>query len=162
MRSQRAQPLKSISGPCKGLRSWGFDMRFNNFWSYRSILLSGGFLKSVLNSRRNLVAAGDDRPLPAGPYMAELDVTYRCDLRCRMCQRWLDPRRDELTLDHPRAAGGGGVLRRATRGAVRFAPLRIARVGVHRLWSLVHATVIPDARSSDDTCAGARADAWRA
>jgi MoaA/NifB/PqqE/SkfB family radical SAM enzyme len=74
-------------------------MRFHNFWSYRSILLSGGFLKSVLSSRRNLIAAGDDRPLPAGPYMAELDVTYQCNLRCRMCQRWLDPRRDELTCE---------------------------------------------------------------
>jgi MoaA/NifB/PqqE/SkfB family radical SAM enzyme len=73
-------------------------MRFHNFWSYRSILLSGGFLKSVLNARRNLIAAGSNRPLPAGPYMAELDVTYQCNLRCRMCQRWLDPRRDELTL----------------------------------------------------------------
>ena len=63
-------------------------MRFNNFWSYRSILLSGGFFKSVLNSRRNLIAAGEERPLPAGPYMAELDITYQCNLRCRMCQRW--------------------------------------------------------------------------
>lgn len=72
-------------------------MRFNNFWSYRRILLSGGFLKSIRNSRRNLIAADGDRALPAGPYMAELDITYRCNLRCRMCRRWLDPRQDELT-----------------------------------------------------------------
>jgi len=38
-------------------------------------------------------------PLPAGPYMAELDITYRCNLSCRMCQRWRDPRRDELPLE---------------------------------------------------------------
>ncbi|MCK7512427.1 MAG: radical SAM protein [Desulfobacterales bacterium] len=37
--------------------------------------------------------------MPAGPYMAELDITYQCNLRCRMCQRWLDPRRDELPLE---------------------------------------------------------------
>jgi len=30
--------------------------------------------------------------------MAELDVTYRCDCRCRMCQRWRDHRRGELAL----------------------------------------------------------------
>lgn len=91
-------------------------MRFNNFWSYRSILLSGGFFKSILNSRRNLIAAGEERPLPAGPYMAELDITYQCNLRCRMCQRWLDPRRDELTL-----AEYGGLAR------------EFAEMGVHQI-----------------------------
>lgn len=36
---------------------------------------------------------------PTGPFLAELDVTYRCDARCRMCERWKDQRRDELTLN---------------------------------------------------------------
>jgi MoaA/NifB/PqqE/SkfB family radical SAM enzyme len=31
--------------------------------------------------------------------MAELDLTYQCNLRCHMCQRWRDPRRDELSLE---------------------------------------------------------------
>lgn len=31
--------------------------------------------------------------------MAELDITYRCNCRCRMCTRWQDPRRGELCLD---------------------------------------------------------------
>jgi len=30
--------------------------------------------------------------------MAELDVTYRCDCRCQMCQRWQDRRSGEMTL----------------------------------------------------------------
>lgn len=30
--------------------------------------------------------------------MAELDVTYRCNCRCEMCQRWQDSRTDELSL----------------------------------------------------------------
>lgn len=30
--------------------------------------------------------------------MAELDITYRCNCRCQMCQRWKDPRRDELSV----------------------------------------------------------------
>jgi MoaA/NifB/PqqE/SkfB family radical SAM enzyme len=35
--------------------------------------------------------------MPAGPYLAELDITYQCNCRCRMCQRWQDPRDAELT-----------------------------------------------------------------
>ena len=62
------------------------------------MLLSRGFVRSLWNSRRNLTAVANDRPLAAGPYMAELDVTYRCNLRCQMCQRWRDPRRDEMSL----------------------------------------------------------------
>ncbi len=34
--------------------------------------------------------------------MAELDITYQCNCRCRMCQRWNDPRRNELALDEYR------------------------------------------------------------
>ena len=74
-------------------------MRFNNFWCYRHILLSKGFARTLWNSRNNLKADRDGLPLPAGPYMAELDITYRCNLQCQMCQRWQDPRRDELSLE---------------------------------------------------------------
>ena len=63
------------------------------------MLLSKGFAKSLWNSRKNLVADRNRLPLPAGPYMAELDITYQCNLRCRMCQRWRDPRQDELPLE---------------------------------------------------------------
>ncbi len=73
-------------------------MRLNNFWCYRSMLLSRGFARSLWSSRNNLAAIENGRPLPAGLNMAELDVTYRCNLRCRMCQRWRDPRQDELCL----------------------------------------------------------------
>ena len=31
--------------------------------------------------------------------MAELDITYRCNCRCEMCQRWKDSRRGELSLE---------------------------------------------------------------
>ena len=31
--------------------------------------------------------------------MAELDVTYRCDCRCQMCQRWQDRRHGEMTVE---------------------------------------------------------------
>ncbi len=74
-------------------------MRFNNFWCYRHILVSRGFAKSLWNSRKNLLADRNRLPMPAGPYMAELDITYQCNLRCRMCQRWQDPRRGELPLE---------------------------------------------------------------
>lgn len=73
-------------------------MRIHNPWSYRRLLLSRKFAQSVWNARRNLAAIARGRPLPAGPYLAELDVTYRCNLKCRMCRRWLDSRRDELGL----------------------------------------------------------------
>lgn len=63
------------------------------------MLLSKGFAKSLWNSRKNLVADQNRLPLPAGPYMAELDITYQCNLRCQMCQRWRDPRQDELPLE---------------------------------------------------------------
>ena len=73
-------------------------MRFNNFWCYRRILFSRGFASALWHSRQNLLAYAQGRPLVAGPYMAELDITYRCNSRCHMCQRWNDPRRDELSL----------------------------------------------------------------
>jgi MoaA/NifB/PqqE/SkfB family radical SAM enzyme len=63
------------------------------------MLLSKGFAKSLWHSRNNLIADQNRLPLPAGPYMAELDITYQCNLRCQMCQRWRDPRRNELSLE---------------------------------------------------------------
>lgn len=80
-------------------------MRFHNVWCYRNMLLSRGFTKSLWKSRKNLAADEKGLSLPAGPYMAELDVTYRCNLQCRMCQRWQDPRRDELSLEEYRELG---------------------------------------------------------
>ncbi|MGD8990612.1 MAG: radical SAM protein [Desulfobacterales bacterium] len=74
-------------------------MRFNNFWDYRRILFSRGFASAVWQSRKNVLANGQGRPLNAGPYMAELDITYRCNCRCQMCQRWQDARDDELRAD---------------------------------------------------------------
>ena len=73
-------------------------MRFNNFWCYRRILFSKSFAATVLNSRRNVIAYEQGRPPGAGPYMAELDITYQCNCRCQMCQRWKDLRREELSL----------------------------------------------------------------
>ena len=74
-------------------------MRFNNFWRYRRILLSKDFAAAVWHARRNAIAEAREKPPPAGPYMAELDVTYRCNCSCRMCQRWLDSRHGELELE---------------------------------------------------------------
>ena len=73
-------------------------MRFNNAWRYRNILFSKGFVSAVLNARRNVV--GYERSLrPSyGPYMAELDITYQCNCRCRMCQRWRCSRQESLIL----------------------------------------------------------------
>ena len=81
-------------------------MRFNNFWDYRRILFSKGFASAMWNSRKNVLAYGQGRPLSAGPYMAELDVTYRCNCRCQMCQRWKDPRNNELSADEYEALAG--------------------------------------------------------
>ena len=72
-------------------------MRFNRFWRYRRFLLSPRFAVAVWRSRGNLLAANRSRKLTAGPYLAELDITYRCNCRCRMCQRWQDTRDAELT-----------------------------------------------------------------
>jgi len=81
-------------------------MRFNNMWTYRRILFSRGFASAVWHSRKNLIADEHSRPLTAGPYMAEFDITYQCNCRCRMCQRWKDGRTNELSLDeYQRLAG---------------------------------------------------------
>jgi MoaA/NifB/PqqE/SkfB family radical SAM enzyme len=77
-------------------------MRFNNYKCYLRMLVSGGFLRSLWNARGNLAACAKNNPPPAGPYMVELDVTYRCDLHCRMCERWKDPRQGELSLEEYR------------------------------------------------------------
>ncbi len=81
-------------------------MRFSNFWDYRRILFSKSFASALWHSRQNLLAYGQGRPLAAGPYMAELDVTYQCNCRCRMCQRWKDQRGDELSVDEYKALAG--------------------------------------------------------
>jgi MoaA/NifB/PqqE/SkfB family radical SAM enzyme len=93
-------------------------MRLYNVWCYRNMLLSRGFAKSLWKSRKNLAAVANGHPLPAGPYMAELDVTYRCNLQCRMCQRWQDPRPDELSLDEYRDL------------AVEFAALGVHQISI--------------------------------
>ena len=74
-------------------------MRFNNTRCYSRILFSKGFASSIMHSRRNVAAVERQQPLPAGPYMAELDITYDCNCRCLMCQRWNDPRQPLLTLE---------------------------------------------------------------
>ncbi len=73
-------------------------MRLHNFRTYRKILCSAGFARTLWAACRNLRADSLGAKLPAGPYLAELDITYRCNLKCRMCQRWRDPRRGELSL----------------------------------------------------------------
>jgi MoaA/NifB/PqqE/SkfB family radical SAM enzyme len=78
-------------------------MRFNNLRCYRRILFSKKLIPTVLKSRRNIIAFENGRAPVAGPYMAELDITYRCNCRCEMCQRWSDPRRGELSLEEYQA-----------------------------------------------------------
>lgn len=78
-------------------------MRLHNFPTYRKILCSAGFARTLWGSCRNLRADSRGERLPAGPYLAELDVTYRCNLECRMCQRWRDARREEMGLSEYRA-----------------------------------------------------------
>lgn len=68
------------------------------FWRYRHMLESRRFAASLWHARKNVLAASRGRTPVAGPYMAELDITYQCNCRCLMCQRWQDPRRDELSL----------------------------------------------------------------
>jgi MoaA/NifB/PqqE/SkfB family radical SAM enzyme len=80
-------------------------MRFNNIGCYYPIMLSRQFLRTLWHSRRNVLADSCCQPPPAGPYMAEFDITYRCNCRCRMCQRWNDPRPESLTVaDYRRLA----------------------------------------------------------
>ncbi|WAC08413.1 MAG: hypothetical protein OS130_04255 [Thermodesulfobacteriota bacterium] len=73
-------------------------MRFNNVWPYRRILFSRNFVASLWRSRQNITARHLGSAPPAGPFMAELDVTYHCNCCCEMCQRWKDARTNELTL----------------------------------------------------------------
>ena len=80
-------------------------MRLNNFWAYRRILLTRGFFRALRRSRWNLDASRRGAPPASGPFMAELDVTYRCNCRCTMCQRWQDARPDGLSpADYERLA----------------------------------------------------------
>jgi MoaA/NifB/PqqE/SkfB family radical SAM enzyme len=74
-------------------------MRFDNAGVYRRILLSKRFFSSLWRSRQNILAAASGLPPVTGPYMAELDVTYRCDCCCQMCQRWQDKRKGEMTVE---------------------------------------------------------------
>lgn len=73
-------------------------MRLNNFWPYRRILFTRKFIASLWRSRRNVISTHLSNPPSDGPFMAELDVTYRCNCCCEMCQRWRDDRMNELTL----------------------------------------------------------------
>ena len=57
-------------------------MLFNNFWAYSRIICSTGFLKAIRDTHRNVLAAERGARPRNGPYMAELDVTYRCNCRC--------------------------------------------------------------------------------
>ena len=80
-------------------------MRFNNLWCYRHIIFSKRFLRTLWHSRQNVLADDRGDSPQAGPYMAEFDITYRCNCRCRMCQRWNDARRESLTVgDYRRLA----------------------------------------------------------
>lgn len=72
-------------------------MRFNNVWPYRRILFTRKFIASLWRSRQNIVSNHRGNAPPAGPFMAELDVSYRCNCCCEICQRWQDGRTNELT-----------------------------------------------------------------
>lgn len=78
-------------------------MRFNSFLTYRRVLFSSSFMTALRRARRNILADAYGLPPPSGPFMAELDVTYRCDARCRMCERWKNQRQGELTLSEYRS-----------------------------------------------------------
>ncbi len=81
-------------------------MRLNNFWTYRGLLCNRRFLGALRHAWQNLDAARRGDPPPFGPFMAELDVTYRCNCRCTMCQRWQDARPDGLRPgDYAQLAG---------------------------------------------------------
>ncbi len=81
-------------------------MKFGNLFQYRDILLSRGFLAALWRSRQNILADAYGLPPPYGPFMAELDVTYRCDAQCRMCQRWQRQHKGEMTLNEYKALAG--------------------------------------------------------
>lgn len=73
-------------------------MRFTNFWTYRNIVFSKPFAAAVWHARKNVLADEEGLPPPFGPYMAEFDITYKCNCRCQMCQRWVDPQPGELSV----------------------------------------------------------------
>ena len=73
-------------------------MQLKHFWRYRRIVFSRKFARAVKCARQNAIAERYGRMPACGPYMAEFDVTYRCNCSCLMCERWQDPRRDELDL----------------------------------------------------------------
>ena len=77
-------------------------MRFTRFWLYRQTMGSHRFAKALWLSRQNITAVNRGRPPVSGPFMAELDVTYRCNCKCRMCQRWQNSRTGEMTLSEYR------------------------------------------------------------
>jgi len=74
-------------------------MRLNRLWTYRRILFSRGFASAVRAAGHNVRSYEQNRPLPFGPYMAEFDITYRCNSRCLMCQRWRTAPGGELGLE---------------------------------------------------------------
>ncbi len=74
-------------------------MRFDNVGVYRRILLSKPFFSSLWRSRQNILAVTSGLPPVTGPYMAELDVTYRCDCCCQMCQRWQAKQKGEMIVE---------------------------------------------------------------
>ncbi len=81
-------------------------MRLNRLWTYRRILFSRGFASAVRAAGQNVRSYAQNRSLPFGPYMAEFDITYRCNSRCIMCQRWQDPPGGELGLEEYQALAG--------------------------------------------------------
>ena len=73
-------------------------MRLDNAWQYRGLLLKPKFIRSVFKARENIIAASFGQKPPHGPFMAEMDITYRCNCRCRMCQRWNLSKPNELSV----------------------------------------------------------------
>jgi MoaA/NifB/PqqE/SkfB family radical SAM enzyme len=73
-------------------------MKFNKFWRYRRIILSRQFAVALWRARQNVISATLGNRPADGPHMAELDVTYQCNCRCQMCQRWQNSSAGELTL----------------------------------------------------------------
>jgi MoaA/NifB/PqqE/SkfB family radical SAM enzyme len=73
-------------------------MQLKHFWRYRRIVLSQKFFRAARCARQNAIAERYGRKPACGPYMAEFDITYRCNCSCMMCDRWQDQRRDALDL----------------------------------------------------------------
>lgn len=73
-------------------------MRFTNFWTYRNIVFSKPFAAAAWHARKNVLADEEGLSPPFGPYMAEFDITYKCNCRCQMCRRWVNPQPGELSV----------------------------------------------------------------